>query len=340
MAWIATANDPGFYVGPTYNIGLTTYAQGYFILKSLLKTMGATIQASGDGLAAFSSPGDVLTNYGSGANRLGNSKSYFVARWPTGQAFGFQFTNGTGQRRVKYSSNGFSLQPWNGTTYTGAANSTTMPGHTVTNDLVNFAGNADDTTPTGTGADASLIFNAVVGDGTGGTPRSLWWSFTTPGNFGSVIEFGFLDFTTGFGHVDADLAVSFMNTGFSFINTNYFSVETPAAQQGYNFMNRGTLVSPARWVLAYWSHLDVTDWDNNAGAAAESGRLIELPLLWHRTTAMGAPSGPRGYSSLFTQPALRLNVGQAYDVAGPGAKDYVQFAAGYVLPWIGDTLKP
>jgi len=339
MAWIGTANDPGFYVGPTYNLSLTTIAQGYFVLKSLLKTIGATIQASGDGLAAFSAPGDVLTSFGSGANKLGNSKSYFVARWPTGQAFGMQFTNGTGQRRVKYSSNGFSLQPWNGTTYTGAANSTTMPGHTVANDLVNFMGNADDTTPTGVGTDASLIFNAVAGDGNGGTPRSVWWTFHTPGTLTSIIEFGFLDFTYGFGHADPDLAVSFASNGASQLASNYFGTEATTAQQGYNFMNRGVLASPARWSLAYWNHQDAIDWDNNAGSAAESGRLIELPLLWHRTTTMGAPTGPRGYSSLFYLPGLRIGVGQAYDVAGPGAKDYLQTHGGYVLPWVGDTFK-
>lgn len=45
---------------------------------------GWTVTRSGDGLAAFSSTGDVITSSGTGANGIGNTNSWFVLQSPNG----------------------------------------------------------------------------------------------------------------------------------------------------------------------------------------------------------------------------------------------------------------
>ncbi len=70
------------------NLGpFTTGPQSIFALKQWLTTShGGTkfwsVVASGDGLAAYSSTGDVITHSGSGANGLDNNNAWFVLRDP------------------------------------------------------------------------------------------------------------------------------------------------------------------------------------------------------------------------------------------------------------------
>lgn len=79
-----------------------------FRLKELLKTAGWVVQASGDGLAAFSTtPGnanDVVTHEGQNANGMNNDRAWFVLKHPgSTRQLGFQITNfGTPGDKTEY----------------------------------------------------------------------------------------------------------------------------------------------------------------------------------------------------------------------------------------------
>ncbi len=74
----------------TFNLNLvpTSFADAVFTLKTQLKAAGWVHQASGDGLAAFSTtPGNVndqITSGGSGANGMDNARAWFVLQQPGG----------------------------------------------------------------------------------------------------------------------------------------------------------------------------------------------------------------------------------------------------------------
>lgn len=69
----------------TVNQTVTTGGPGViFLLKEHLKANGFTIIASGDGLSAFSAVGDVITHDGSGANGMGNLRSWVAIGDPGG----------------------------------------------------------------------------------------------------------------------------------------------------------------------------------------------------------------------------------------------------------------
>ena len=94
--------------------------QRLFLLKEFLKTVGWTVTSSGDGLSLFSGSGDVISNGGSGAGGLQNTRAWFAIRSPDGvNAFTFQTVTATSSNysRVKWSPGG---------TFTGG-NATTTP---------------------------------------------------------------------------------------------------------------------------------------------------------------------------------------------------------------------
>lgn len=69
---------PNTRVG-TVNQTITTGGPGViFLLKTHLKANGWTVLGSGDGLAAFSAPGDVITSANSGANGLANTRAWIT----------------------------------------------------------------------------------------------------------------------------------------------------------------------------------------------------------------------------------------------------------------------
>lgn len=64
-----------------------------FKLKEHLKANGWTILGSGDGLSAYSAPGDVITHAGSGANGMANTRAWVVLGDP-GNSRSFTFQRG------------------------------------------------------------------------------------------------------------------------------------------------------------------------------------------------------------------------------------------------------
>lgn len=78
-----------FSVNNPYSITNTGQTHLYdfkqFMKSSSPTGPGWTVSKSGDGLAAFSSTGDIITSSGSGAGGLGNTNAWFVLQEPNGQ---------------------------------------------------------------------------------------------------------------------------------------------------------------------------------------------------------------------------------------------------------------
>lgn len=75
-----------------------------FNFKTLLKSAGWTVKASGDGLSAYSSTADIITGSGSGANGLNNSNAWFRIQDPAAKReLVFQRGTATTVWKVKYS---------------------------------------------------------------------------------------------------------------------------------------------------------------------------------------------------------------------------------------------
>lgn len=94
-----------------YNKKLTTVDGEYiYRIKELLKTAGWSITSSGDGLSIYSSSGDIITKFASGANGI-NSRSWFVATHPSSDGYqnSFSFQGGGVSIRIKHSVSGFNL---------------------------------------------------------------------------------------------------------------------------------------------------------------------------------------------------------------------------------------
>jgi len=72
------------YTDSLNNVSPASQAVTIYTLKETMKTAGYTVQGSGDGLAAHSAVGDIITSAGSGANGLNNPNAWFVIRQGSG----------------------------------------------------------------------------------------------------------------------------------------------------------------------------------------------------------------------------------------------------------------
>ena len=92
-----------------------------FIVKTTLVSAGWVVTRSGDGLALFSSSGDIITTGASGAGGLGNTNAWFEIRdASTRVAFTFQLITTT-TWRVKYTESGAFAAGTPGISQTGTA---------------------------------------------------------------------------------------------------------------------------------------------------------------------------------------------------------------------------
>lgn len=86
------------------NTPVTTGSILVFRLKVLLVSAGWVVKASGDGLSAFNSSGDVISSGSSGANGLANSNAWFRIQDPGGlREFCYQRGATNPSWKVKYS---------------------------------------------------------------------------------------------------------------------------------------------------------------------------------------------------------------------------------------------
>ncbi|HVI42067.1 MAG TPA: hypothetical protein VM577_15555, partial [Anaerovoracaceae bacterium] len=98
----------------TANVSNITGGATWWHLKELLKTAGWTVKSSGDGISAFSSSTDILSQASTGANGMDNSNAWFRIQQPSlstpygpaqaiNREFTFQRTASSSGVIIKYS---------------------------------------------------------------------------------------------------------------------------------------------------------------------------------------------------------------------------------------------
>ena len=175
MAWTFDVNN-------TYS----SHSASLFKLKTVMVTAGWAVKASGDGLSAFSSTGDVITSGGSGAGGFGNGRAWIRIQSPSISGAQREFTMqwiAANQVRVKYSSSA---------KFTGGTqNSTTTP--TATDEAVHTGGGTD-SAPTGTALlandGASARLECMAGDASQGYSFFMI-TFPTGGGTTAKYVFGY-----------------------------------------------------------------------------------------------------------------------------------------------------
>jgi len=80
------------YFDDLNNVSPVSQAVAIYDLKEAMKSAGYTVQGSGDGLAAHSAVGDIITQSGSGANGMDNSNAWFTIRQDAGGTAPFSGT--------------------------------------------------------------------------------------------------------------------------------------------------------------------------------------------------------------------------------------------------------
>lgn len=154
------------------NLAQSTVQQGLFTLKQLLKSVGWVVTASGDGLALFSTSGDVITSGVTGAGGLQNLNAWFAIRSPDGlNAFSFQ--NGSGSAsgdawRVRWSPGGIFS--------TGGTPSATISASVTGGTVATMRGGGTDAAPSFTGMLSTLFPRSVVCAASNTAPYFFWFA--------------------------------------------------------------------------------------------------------------------------------------------------------------------
>ena len=181
MAWIWTYDG---VANSSVNLTPTTGAWALYYLKEALKQAGWSVLSSGDGLAAYSAVGDILTSGNSGANGVGNTRAWFRIRTPAGvggREFIFQrgTANTTGRYKISHSAG-----------FTGGAPGTLVT-PSATDEAIYLGGGTDAAPSYGTafqtdasyklhiGTDNAAPYDVYMSQVTfGGATASMWWFLT------------------------------------------------------------------------------------------------------------------------------------------------------------------
>lgn len=145
--------------------------EAIFNFKAFAKSANWKVPSSGDGLAAYSAVGDVITNGGAGANGMANPSAWFRLQAPGG-AHEWLFQRGANSRTWTVL---FSVARFSG----GAPNATTRP--TAVDEVLHW-NNA-----TMLAADGTYRFNMSLDDA---SPYGLYsWAFVIGGGAGASFLF-------------------------------------------------------------------------------------------------------------------------------------------------------
>lgn len=286
---------------------------------------GATVTASGDGLAAYSAVGNVITSSGAGAGGLGNTGAWFVLSWGT-ECWCVQ--RGTNARvwRITVSPSG---------TYTGGSSTICQSAP----DEFPLVGDGTPLAPTYT-----ILFptatacTAVVGVDNAVPRRAylLVWVTATV----AARTYLFRDIVTPADPTDANLAVrgwgydsttitvsSWGNAGGSPTGPNGYH---PAFPPSTSAPMTGTQASVGQSTPGYIGG-GAYAFPGNTGTLSISGADPLVAPFYARWNGSGTPF-LKGFSTLFLTPGPTRATGSTIDVAV--ANDRVVFAANS-LPWNG-----
>lgn len=324
------AADGATYSGNCFNIQPTSRQVMYYF-KALAKTAGWRVLQSGDGVGAYSSSGDILTNTNTGtgnttgapnffilaaatgpdtvANSICNYNAWFVIAPPSGAAASFQgelciqisflFDNGSRYvgLRVRYSKTGFD---------SSTSSATTAPAPNGTGNAVVLFGAGTEVSPdTGSywlnALNTNMRMNMGVDDD---TTRPVFWLEAHDSATDESRVFSFWDALTSLRANDTDAVVvgwlggagsTGVSNALSQIGTEGW---TPTTMSGWCATTLGDNIT--RYVSAAWLANSTGDFALALGVdTTNSNREADLYVEWVRTTRVGWPNGYKGRSLAF-----------------------------------------
>lgn len=314
------------------HVTISTNKQGEanFQMKEHLKGAGWIVKASGDGLTAFSSTGDVITSGGSGAGGMLNTRAWWRVQSPDLQReFTFQListaSNDT-QFRIKYSvSAGFTG---------GTPDADETPSAT---DEKLLLGGGTDAAPTGFAfyGDMASGSDFLFGAADTAAPFGFYFAMYSDA-LGNNLQHGivFDPLRSGFPveSVDDDPYVIYVFAGVAqdaFRATTSLSAATPQAFCYFKLNDAGEGFERVK-------AQSLIDIPNDVNPNPENAKKDGIPVLWAREDGQPDPDGIKGYSSLMRWFAQVDGIPRlfAYNVTGIGSNAFIR-ARNVILPWDG-----
>lgn len=260
--------------------------------KEFLKANGFTVLASGDGLSAYSSSGDIITASGSGANGMNNARAWYRIQSPEGYEWIRQITSVTGDPdlRVKFSlADGFTG---------GSGSADTTP--TATDEELELGGGTD-ASPTGqNGAypNISSGIRRILGCIDNSDPYGFWIVCLDDYNQSDPNFVWMHDKVVPV----ADHQLPPSSTGDTELFVNYYNASTTA--EGFrrvDMTDKDPSNACARWSYFGGSHGNCcisctnNDWTDQP-VNPENGNPDIGTNIWYREATQGGTTGIKGFS--------------------------------------------
>jgi len=325
----------------------TTYGQALSLLAEMLVSAGWTYQASGDGLAGYSSTGKVFTNTVSGAAlSWSNPKAWARIRGPAGREFILQHNNDA-TARIKYAAVGG---------FTGGAPSATVTPSSTEERVLR--GGGTDAAPTFSAWFTTLVLlgqSVFQGRANGSAPYGFWFG-GLDANGGAKQAFLMLDPLEGAAPEDTDpVVIQVAHTNACLANTanmgrtagsaGTWTVASGGAVEGcFGYMDVArsvwAYVQPMQWMWIPDGRSVTGGTSNHPILGATNGfinpfnnKYEAMPMLYARMQ-IGATANPgnKGWSTMQRWAGVpRFGFSDTFD----GRK---WIAHGHVwLPWDGVT---
>lgn len=305
----------------TKNLSNVSGYDAWYQLKTLLVSAGWVVKASGDGISAFSSSGDIISSSASGANGMGNSGAWYRIQMPlanrVNREFLVQVTTSTSVGLIRYSfSAGF---------VTGGS-ATVVP--TASDQQIISSGNtmfqADNTYHINIGAD-----NAV--------PYGFWMAVIINGNGSTTNAGGFLcdPIVSGSGASDdPDPYVWYFETTSA---GSYTVSKLSTSLNGKAYFAKGSTFET--FVNMEGSPIFSSGGNNNFpnGMGTNAITMDEemAPILWSSIASPNVhPTFLKGASSLMRWNGTKKQFGDRMTVSSPGDRICI---ADVNFPWDGSV---
>ena len=299
---------------------LSTQGGALYSLKELMKTAGWSVKASGDGLAAFSSSGDVITGPSTGAGGMANTNAWFRIQMPLVGGVRREILVhkvGASTQTVRYSySAGFTSG--GSATVPPTASDSVAVGTSITwmgSDLGHWYMGADNASPYGFWLAGCPNGNGSLGGGQGGMLlEPLFAGSGPPGDVDPYV-----------------LGVENVSSG----NWNTAKISTLGIYSAW--MNKG--LPEATFKNVYGSQLRGTStspqYPGAAGTGVHTLRESMAPIYWNVMSPVSQPIGCKGQGTLMFWAGTQKFRGQRMSLSATG--DRISFGS-VTFPWDGSAV--
>jgi hypothetical protein len=296
-----------------------TGAAAFFTFKANCVTAGCSVVSSGDGLAAYSAVGDVITSGNAGANGLNNNNAWFVLS--IGNSEFWMVQRGTLSRawRFAYSKVGF---------VGGTPNSTTPPTAT---DQKFFVGTSAPAFVSILTTDATYYLD--VGCDTVAPRRMLFESHLVAGSATDLILFR--DVLTPAESADQDPYVRGFTTSPT-VSSWSTTTQSPSTTGAYfsGYVASATPTTETFFPMEGIARSTTVVTPGNTGSLPLSGKDPLTVVRYGRPADLVSNVGPKGDSTLFAWQGITRSNGITYVVTTPS--DRIAWSS-MTVPWDGTT---